>query len=688
MKRTLSVAVLLSLLVLAPFASQKKSPKDLPENHRKWLQEEVAYIIAPPEKDVFLQLETDRERGLFIEAFWKQRDPTPGTPENEFKTEHYKRIAYANNYFGREATGAGWRTDMGRIHIILGQPRDIETYDGQRMLYATQIWTYSGDPALGLPATFNVVFYKRNGVGNYVLYSPVRDGPGSLIPAYTGDPTDTTAAYLRLRDIEPNVAMVSLSLIPGSRDQYDPTSRSFASELLISTQIPSVPFKKVETAYAEKLLRYKDIIEVEYSANYVDSDSVVKVIRDPSGISFVHYALEPKRLSIGQYENRYRTDLDVSGMVTDLDRKMIYQFERKLPLEFNPDQMEKIRTKLFSAHDMFPLVEGTYRFSLLMKNTVSKEFTSLERDITILGPGPLQLGPLILAYKALKSTTAPGQGKPFLVGGVQLVPSPRNDFSRSDETLYLFFQIHGLKPELRSTGFLRITLVRENETVDTRTNRLDAYPEAPDFREDIDLRPLTPATYALKVALLDKEQNPLVEKEEFFYISHAISVPRPWVLSQISPGGADPAYANILGSQYVNKQDPGRALPLLERAHRGRPANLRFALDYSRALSLLDRHQEAKDALLPYIAANPANGELFGVLGGLEQKIGNFEPAIAHYKESLKHQGANLSILNAVGECYYRLGNTAEALVAWEKSLEIDPNQEEIRKRVRSIKND
>jgi len=435
MKLRLGVLVLISLSLLSLLVSGKNSPKDLPERHRKWLQEEVVYIISPKEKDVFLQLATDRERDLFIAAFWKQRDPTPGTAENEFKTEHYQRIQYANYYLGREATGAGWRTDMGRIHIILGPPKDIENYDGQKLLYPTQVWTYNGDPALGLPPAFNVVFYKRNGIGNYVFYSPIKDGPSSLIPAFTGDSSNTTAVYSRLMEIEPNVAQVALSLIPGSREQFDPTTRSFASDILISVSIPTVPYKRIETAYAEKLLKYKDIIEVEYSANYMDNDALVKVIKDPSGIFFVHYSIEPKKLSIEQSGSKFTTALDVSGMVTDPDGKTIYQFKKSFPLEFNADQVDKIKSKLFSSQDMFPLIEGSYKFSLLMKNTVSKEFTSIEKDITVANDRSLQMSPLILAYKALKNSAYQGHNKPFLTDSVQLVPSPRNDFSRLDDRL-------------------------------------------------------------------------------------------------------------------------------------------------------------------------------------------------------------------------------------------------------------
>ena len=89
----------------------------LPDRYQKWLTEEVVHIITSLERDVFLKLQSDRERDLFTEAFWKHRDPTPDTPENEFKVEHYRRINFTNKNFGRSAPLPGWKTDRGRMYI-------------------------------------------------------------------------------------------------------------------------------------------------------------------------------------------------------------------------------------------------------------------------------------------------------------------------------------------------------------------------------------------------------------------------------------------------------------------------------------------------------------------------------------------------------------------------------------------
>ena len=160
----LAVSLLLGCLTFA-FAQKKKSSKDLPPTYRKWLEEEVVYIITPKEKEVFLQLETDREREIFIDAFWKQRDPDPLTPENEFRVEHYKRLAYANQFLGKEGPGAGWRSDMGRLHIILGAPQQIERYENLTEIYPVVIWFYDGMAKYGIPNSFYIMFFKPSGTG-------------------------------------------------------------------------------------------------------------------------------------------------------------------------------------------------------------------------------------------------------------------------------------------------------------------------------------------------------------------------------------------------------------------------------------------------------------------------------------------------------------------------------------------
>src|SRR5712671_1590677 len=106
--------------------NQKAFKKEVGDSYKKWLDNDVKWIITGEELQAFKQLSNDEERDQFIEQFWLRRDPTPDTVENEFKDEHYRRIAYANEHF---ASGVpGWRTDRGRIYVVFGPPDSIDSH--------------------------------------------------------------------------------------------------------------------------------------------------------------------------------------------------------------------------------------------------------------------------------------------------------------------------------------------------------------------------------------------------------------------------------------------------------------------------------------------------------------------------------------------------------------------------------
>src|SRR5271154_4569612 len=139
---------------------EKKLQKELETPYKKWLNEDVGYIISDEEKQAWKRLATDDERQQFIEQFWQRRDPTPDTVENEFKEEHYRRIAYANERF---ASGIpGWKTDRGRTYIIWGPPDELDAHPtggvynrpmseggGSTTTYSYEDWRYRHMDGIG-----------------------------------------------------------------------------------------------------------------------------------------------------------------------------------------------------------------------------------------------------------------------------------------------------------------------------------------------------------------------------------------------------------------------------------------------------------------------------------------------------------------------------------------------------------
>ncbi|MGB6866787.1 MAG: GWxTD domain-containing protein [Candidatus Aminicenantaceae bacterium] len=655
---------------------------ELPPRFKNWLEQEVCYIITPLEKEVFLQLQTDRERDFFMEAFWKHRDPTSGTPENEFKEEHYRRINYTNFHFGRTAPLPGWKTDRGRIYIILGEPRGIDRYTGETQIYSTEVWFYQGLTHLGLPSGFNLVFFQKDGVGEYVLYSPSADGPQALLTSYYGDQADYVQAFQTLKKINPILAKVSLSLLPGESTQYG--RPSLASDMLIQN-IYTVPQKELKDNYAQKFLAYKDKVEVEYSANYIDNDSSIRILQNPPGVYFVHYIVEIMKFSLQQFQDKYTTHLKINGNVSDSEGRTIYQYEGSISVELDEDQLKSIAYKPFAIYDMFPLIAGSYKFSVILKNEVSKEFTTVEKDIIIpKDDSALGMSSLVLGYKMDRASPEAQNLKAFKLGSYQFLHQPKNIF-RPQDTLFLAFQITGLSSDLRQKGQFKYEIFKGDEPFFNSTRKVNQYEGGVNFKQEFALQEFPPDYYRLHVGLWDGEQE-ILSEEENFGISSISEFPRPWIHTKTLPPPDNPVYSFLLGKQLFSKGEVNKAQAKLEEAFQKNPDSLDFALNLAQVYSVQKKHQQVKRVLMAFSDVSEIPYQLYLLLGKSHQAMGEFDQAIALYNKALSQYGINLDLLNSIGECYYRLGIWDEALAAWEKSLEINDLQPDVEEKIKILK--
>ncbi|MGB7295989.1 MAG: GWxTD domain-containing protein [Candidatus Aminicenantales bacterium] len=680
--RVLLLLCLTGMASSAPCEAAQK--KGLPLLYKKWLEEEVVYIISPLEKQVFEKLQTDRERDLFINAFCKQRDPTPGTDENEFKTEHYRRINHANYYYGRQVPLPGWRTDRGRIYIILGEPNDIQRFESGQETYPAEIWFYQNKAEAGLPPGFNIVFFKAHGSGDYRLYSPTMDGPQAFLVSYQGGPENTTAAYRKLRELEPILAQVSLSLIPG--DESASFGRPSLSSDLLLQQVEALPSKTVRDIYAKKFLEYKDIVEVEYSANFIDSDSLVKILKASPAVAFVHYSIEPARLSVNQYGEKFSTTLSLNGSVKDATGKTIHQFDKNLPVSFDEENLKRISRQPYAIYDAFPLIPGSYEFSLLLKNEVSKEFTSLERRLIIPSEeSQTWITPLLLAYKSEKPAPGAGKLKPFQLGGVSLQIQANRTFTRS-EGLVLGFQVWGFPQKLNDAAEIVFDFLKNGHPFKSYSRRPAEYPSFPDVVEVVELSEFLPAHYKLRVSILAGGREVAAGEDEFD-VTALEKMPRPWIYTKILPGPDDPVYQLLTGNQLFNSGRFEEARVKLQAAHRERPDAEDYALSLARVDTALGDHSRVITLLLPFFdPAKPLRYELFFLLAGAYHQKGRWEKALEILEQGISQYGLSTVFLNLRGECFLRLGNTAEALRAWEKSLELNPAQPDVQKAVSALK--
>jgi GWxTD domain-containing protein len=602
----LKIVILALIAVFSALPAMSQSDK-LPAPYRVWLDEDVPYIITPLERDVFLKLQTDRERDLFIEAFWKHRETASGGAGTAFKTEHYKRIARANRDYGQTSTLPGWKTDRGRIYILLGEPQTVQKFETRSDVVPTEVWFYQNKEGLGLPTGFYVVFFQEHGSGDYKLYSPSQDGPQALMTGYFGNAVDYARAYRALNEISPDLASVSMSLIPG--ESAAASGRPTPSSDILLQKIETSPRRQVEEAYARKFLEFKDAVDVEYSANYLASDTTIKLVRDPGGLYFVHYAVEPARLSVEKTGDKYSAALKINGSVTAPGGGLIYQFDKTASISLTEAQVRDADRLKFDFQDMFPLIAGTYRISILIKNESSKEFTSLEENLRVPGdePGLLQMTGPILAYKTARAEDA-ARLKPFRLGATQLYVQPNRTFARA-ETLGVGFQVFVASPGRTGKVKLRYVFRRDRRIVLSRERGLADYAALPDILEEFPLTDFVPAHYTLEVTSVVDGRDVVTARDEFD-VSPQAALPRPWFYSKLMPPASDPYYGPIVGGQLFRAGRPAEALDLYELtiARIGATAPLLNGLGDCRAA--LGRPREALAAWEQSLKLDPRQPEI------------------------------------------------------------------------------
>ncbi len=683
-RRSGSVLIILMLLTSVVSAGQKQSEiiKSLNPKYQDWLKL-VNYIILPQEKDVFLKLSNDRERDLFIETFWKMRDPTPGTPENEYKEEIIKRFNYVNKTFRRGSTREGWMTDMGKIYMILGPPESIERFEGVNGIVPCQAWTYHGDPEKGLPPVFIFIFFQRHGSIEYKLYDPLIDGPASLLQDKRGlDGLTYEELYEKIQEIAPTLANTAISLIPGEFSyDYSPSPRYN----LILADILNSPKKDVNPSYATHFLNYKGVVSTEYLTNFVDSETMAEVIPDPTtGLNFVHFSLAPKTVSVDYYEPRSQYyvpfQMDVSLRAGD---KIIFQYNRNMSVYFSENDLPRLKGNGLAIEDSFPVAEGSYQLTVLLRNPVSKEFTILERTLEVAETGnqPRLSNPLI-GYRTEKF--ARNQHLPFKVAETKVLVDPKNTISASD-ILAVSVNVLNLSESLRQNGKIRLELKglgQNNQSTRTEEIRLNEkeFSRVNNYLREISVREMIPDYYQLSLSLLDGAGNLVDQKKGTFIISPERAIGHPIVQAKSFNLSNLFYYHYMLASQYDKLEQTEKAAYYYEQAFRQNPQFREGLKEYCQFLIKVGQHDRVLE-MAEGLKAEDSQAFDYHLFRGLAL-MGKQDPAGA-LEELLKAvtiYDSDTRALNALGRVYIQMGQKEKARQPLEASLRLNPDQPEIRK--------
>lgn len=694
MKRVI-LGSLLPVLLACGFSTrsfaQDEQLERLSPEHRVWLEEEVVYIILEREREVFLSLETVAERNSFIEAFWRKRDPNSATPENEFQVEHYRRFEYANKFLGRETFLPGWKTDRGEMYILLGEPVEIQNFDGYNDIREVQLWFYQGDVNKALPSFFRLVFFKRYDVGAYELYNPQVDGPNALVQGGRGN-LEAIEALEILQRASYELAQASLALDTSEPFDFINATPSMGSALMMA-RIYDSPKRAIRPDYAEAWLRDRDRVSAEYSFNFVASRSFFAVLEGPDETPFVNYSVEidPQDFTIetDEDQSKFYTTLDVSVEVTNEEGEVVLVHDRADYVELSPSQLQEVGAFPFSYQSNFPLLPGQYMVSVILRNRVSKQYTVAETSLVVppLSSDNPRLSDVILGYSVeeLLDTEALGERKlrTFQVGDACVRPAADGVFALG-ETIHVFFQALGAAPDSQ----LHFALLDGEKVLQERTTTLSTHFGGA-IIERFPLRGMFGGRYSFRVRLLDPAGGLLAERIASCDVSPRTAIDRPWVRRRSFITETPGLLPLARGDQFVAAGNLAEAKVEFEKSMASAGPELPMAR-WKLALISIDTGDPARALeLLTPIELEFANQyEVVAGLGLSYSLQGDCSKGIGYLERAKMLRPPDTNLLNMLGTCHRKLGDNQKAADAFQRSLDLNPEQEVVQELLASVKND
>ncbi len=511
----------------------KKLEKELATPYKKWLEEEVPYIITDEERSAFLQLQTNEEREQFIEAFWQRRDPTPDTVENEFKEEHYRRIAYANERFSSGIPG--WRTDRGRIYIMWGPPDETESHTqgelynrpmseggGQTTTYAYEDWTYHYMEGIGENIT--IEFVDPTGTGEFhITMDPGEKDAMAHVPG--GGPS-----MLESMGLSSQAARFTRSdgstapLGPGGTSALDSQDEFTRLEQFSKVQAPPpVKFKDLEEVVSSRILRNQISFDYRFDFMRITGDTILVPVT---------VQIPNKQMTFRDHDGVQSASLNLFGRISSMTGRVIQTFEDVIQRDF-PDTLLESSLKGFSIYQKaVPLRPGLYKLDLVIKDVNSGNVGVVNTRLAV-SPIPddkLEASSLILADEMEPvSSKDVGVGQ-FVLGSMKVRPKIDSQF-HTDQPLDVYVQFYNLKVDdktHKNNISVDIKVSQGDRVIDHQVktgDELHQNGEQVTLEEVIAPKSLPPGKYKLEIQATDLAANQTVSRSADFTVTPpAVSV--------------------------------------------------------------------------------------------------------------------------------------------------------------------
>jgi GWxTD domain-containing protein len=515
--------------------SDKDLFKELDSQYKKWLNEDVIYIISPEERSAFVHLTTNEEREQFIEQFWQRRNPDPDSAENTFKEEHYRRIAYTNEHY---ASGIpGWKTDRGRIYIMWGPPDEIDShpsggsYDrpsneggGSTSTFPFEDWRYRYLEGIG--EDVNIEFVDPTMTGEYHLtMDPSEKDALTYVPG---------AGLTQMESMGLASKTDRFNNSDGTHTAYGPggptEKQNEFTRLELNAKIqraPPVKFKDLEAVVTSRVV--KDQVKFDYRFDFlrITSDTVLVPIT---------VQIPTRQLSFAEKEGVDSATVNLFARITTLSGRPVQTFEDTVHRDVPAALLQQSLSTSSIYQKAVPLRPGLYRLDIVLKDVNSNNVGVVNTRLAVprFEEDKLSASSLIIADQIQRvSAKDIGLGQ-FVLGDVKVRPKMDSAFLPS-ETMGVFLQVYNLKVDEKThkadvSVQFRVLKDKEAEPLkkfDLTVDQIPEHGEEMTLQNVVTLGSFGPGKYKLEVAVTDNLAKQTITPVSEFTVKAAASSAGP-----------------------------------------------------------------------------------------------------------------------------------------------------------------
>ncbi|MGA2949896.1 MAG: GWxTD domain-containing protein [Candidatus Sulfotelmatobacter sp.] len=522
-----------------PTEKQKKQQKrslniELSKTYKKWLNEDVVWIITDQERAAFKQLSNDEERDNFIEAFWQRRDPTPDTEENEYKEEHYRRIAYANEHF--PAGIPGWKTDRGRIYIMYGPADEVDSHPsggsyqrpmeeggGETSTFPFEDWRYRYLEGIGQEVIIEFVDTCMCGDYHMTLDRSEKDAlkytPNAGLTLYEQMGMSSKADRFSSGGLEQlGAGPMSSSLQTKEFDRLEQFAKLQAP--------PPVKFKDLEEIVNTKLITNLMPFDVRSDFVKVTGDTVLVPIT---------IQMKYRDITFANKDGVQRGTVNIFGRVTTLTGRVVQTFEDTAQVDVPAELLPRTAENSSVYWKALPLRPGRYKIEIAVKDVNGDRKGLWSRGIVVpeYSDDKLSTSSLIVADQMEAVPTKDVSTGNFVIGVTKVRPrvAPADGkpalFKRNkDQKVNFWMQVYNLgvdeKTHKPSATFeFDIINIATNKAVVQKTESTDTMGnvgEQVTLQKSIASANLQPGVYRIEIKVNDNISKQTIDPSATFAV--------------------------------------------------------------------------------------------------------------------------------------------------------------------------